>query len=191
MKTTVDGIDFRSRTEAAWYLVLRAYGLDPVYEPETFELCTLGTTPGQPDHRSCWYMPDFEVVLDGRRVLVEVKADSHDEHEDIAKACILGYRVPMLIIVGWPLFYRAVVIDSRHKGSPAGWELVFRSTLKNELAITRREDVWLSASMPDESWLEMCRQDVEQALARKWRPPAGSPEGDIARAAWNATQWKP
>lgn len=191
IKTTVDGIDFRSRTEAAWYVVLRAYGLDPVYEPATYELCTHGTTPGKPDHRSCLYMPDFAAMLNGCRVLVEVKASTDGESQDIAKACILGYSNPTLIIVGWPLHYRAVLIDRRTYGSPAGEEYLFRSTLRNAPCVSQHGFVFLSQSFPDEDWLVMSDEDIRQHLLPKHRPAPGTLEGDIVREAWNRTQWKP
>lgn len=188
MKTVLDGIEFRSKTEAAWYLVLSWYGLDPIYEPETFEIETVGDK-NAPDHHSCWYMPDFQITLLGRRTMVEVKAGLDGEMEDIAKACILGYQIPTLIIVGWPIRYRAVVIDQRYKGSPAGHEIVFRSDLRNQTAITRREDIWLSACYPDEDWLVMNQHEAVYHFSPKHRPAAGTVEGDIAREAWNATKW--
>jgi hypothetical protein len=184
MKTKCDGIEFRSKTEAAWYLALNAYGLDPVYEPETVTLESLVEPV-----RSCLYIPDFSVSLDGERHFVEVKAGTDDEGEDIAKACILGYKVPTLIIVGWTLRYTAIVINERRKGNPYGFELMFRSSLHNNLCITNRRPVRLFSSYPDENWLEMDEEDLA-LFTPSHEPARGTRERDILSAAWNRTQWK-
>jgi hypothetical protein len=187
MKTTCDGIEFRSRTEASWYLVLQRFGLDPIYEPETVEISTIGDD--QPDRQSCWYMPDFTIQLFGNKAFVEVKAGIEGESQDIAKACILGYKTPTLIIVGWPLQYKAVLIKERHKGNPSGIEILFRSDLWNNLCVSEGRKIYLSSSYPDEDWLDMYLDDIKE-LTPDRTMSSGTAEGDIARDAWNATKWK-
>jgi hypothetical protein len=183
MKTKLDGIEFRSRTEAAWFHVFQRFGLDPVYEPETVELSSIVFADGVD---KCFYMPDFTLSLFGQRMFCEVKAGLDGEEKDIAKACLLGYDTPTLIVVGWPLLYRAIVINERHKGNPAGYEVLFRSDIENNLCVTERGWVCLCSSYPDENWLEM--NDLDE-FTPKHTMAQGTAEGDVGRDAWNRTKW--
>jgi hypothetical protein len=185
MKTKLDGIEFRSRTEAAWFHVFQRFGLDPVYEPETVEITNIWDR-SEPEFRSCWYMPDFTISLHGTRMFAEIKAGVEGEAEDIAKACLLGYRVPTLIVVGWPLLYRAVVINERSKGNPHGYEVLFRSDIANNLCVTQGRYVRLFSSYPDENWLEM---NEAEEFTPKHTMAEGTAEGDVGRDAWNRTKW--
>jgi hypothetical protein len=176
MKTICEGIEFRSRTEAAWYLMFKRYCLDPVYEPETFSLETR-------EGKTFWYMPDFQIRLFRQRAMVEIKAGIEGESMDIAKACILGYKVPTLIIVGWPLKYAAILIEERHKGNPYGREIGFSG---NE--VYQGESVGLCMSYPDEDFLEIDPCDMGH-FAPKQEPAVGSRAYRIAVDCWNATKW--
>jgi hypothetical protein len=176
MKTICEGIEFRSRTEAAWFLVFKRYGLNPVYGPETFTI-EIG------DGKTIWYMPDFKIDLFGSTTMVEIKAGLDGEIQDIAKACILGYQVPTLIVVGWPLKYQAVLIEERNSGNPSGsvvhfWDKAYRG-----------DDVTLACSYPDETGLEMDPSDMRE-FSPNQEMRIGTLGYRIASESWNATKWK-
>ena len=180
MKTFCEGISFRSRTEAAWYLIFKRYRLNPIYEPETFEIEVMRGTG-----KMIWYMPDFQIDLFGVRTMVEIKASLEGEIQDIAKACILGYRIPTLIIVGWPLKYSATLIENRHKGTPEGHRIFFGNS-----RVIPADMIGLSSSYPDELDLEINQEDAAVFLPGR-EPVVGSVAYQIASECWNATQWKP
>ena len=209
MPTTMcEGIEFRSRTEAAWYLVFKDYGLKPVYEPETFEIATIGDKD-EPNHKSCWYMPDFAITIpsdrwcmnvlhghwrrqygyhpfDGcKRIMVEIKAGVDGETEDIAKACVLGYQIPTLVIVGWPITYSAIVFHERCKGNPSGYRIFFGAP-----DVLFHDEVRLGCSYPDENWLEIYQEDLEHFTAQS-EPRLDTTAYQIARNSWNRTKWNP
>lgn len=62
-ETVVDGVRYRSRTEARWAVFFRSLGVEFVYEPERIELSSGETY--LPD----FYLPEFDAYL-------EVKADN-------------------------------------------------------------------------------------------------------------------
>ena len=210
--TMCEGIEFRSRTEAAWYLVLKDYGLKPVYEPETFEIATTWDKD-DPSRRSCWYMPDFAITIDGYwcpgccrlapytslQVMVEIKSGISGEMEDIAKACVLGYQVPTLIIVGWPIGYSAIVFHERHKGRPLGYRVAFGIDVRDDMSekwanenpsVFWQDEVLLEDSNPDEDWLKISDRDIEHFIPQT-EPSLDSRAYQIARNSWNRTKWNP
>ena len=66
---TIDGIDFRSKLEARWYLFFKKLGWNVVYEPEIEGLTG--------------WIPDFLIIGDGFKTLVDVKPiDTEKEWED-------------------------------------------------------------------------------------------------------------
>lgn len=85
----VDGVWFRSRTEARWATFFRLAGVPYQYEPEGFQL---GTD---------WYVPDF--LLPTCPAYVEVKPVEPDEREiRVARALAATSRVPVLMAIGNP-----------------------------------------------------------------------------------------
>src|SRR5690348_15284986 len=61
IETTLNGITYRSRTEARWALFFNFGGIDARYEFEGFQ-----TSAG-------WYLPDFEFKDTEKRTYFEVK----------------------------------------------------------------------------------------------------------------------
>ena len=174
--TQVDGINFRSKLEAHWYLVFKLSGLKPIYEPDAFVL--EGICGGKVN-----YLPDFQITCGHKktRFYVEIKPCLENQKEDIAKACILGYQKPCLIVIGRPEEYRAFVINKRRKGNPYGFDTFFSGLA----CVHEFGPVCLNCSYPDEDWLQLDDDDLNEVLSR----PA-SDMGLIAKRCWNALQYQ-
>ena len=103
IKTKADGIIFRSRLEATWYLFLKKAGYDVTYEPEVFEII------GHENISMGLYTPDFFIEPDN--VYVEIKPDMEKypfrDRASMSKAMILGITHPTVIVQGSPFKYKA------------------------------------------------------------------------------------
>lgn len=176
--TSHDGILFRSRTEAAWYEYFKSIGLRPVYEPETFMV-------GPPGSKVP-YTPDFRIDIGDHGTFVEIKPMADNlPAEEFGKAYCCGYLHPTVLVMGWPLEYFACLIGERHKGCPDGFIVHF---LEDEKRLFT-DDPWCAAGdYPDENGLADAR-DPRLHISR-WEGYVWD-GGRLARAAWNATQWKP
>ena len=118
----IDGMHFRSKLEARWYLVLKMLfpNLQIEYEPQAFEL--IDAYGGHYAN----YLPDFSVGLRGGEpaAFIEIKPliATYDDRDrsSIWNAMVLGYSVPTMVIFGYPKQFYAVECKARHKGSPEG-----------------------------------------------------------------------
>ena len=186
MKTTHDGLNFRSRTEASWYAFFNLMGMHPVYEPEYFELRYIQEPEVMGgDNLICNYLPDFLIDIGGKRLFVEIKSTaSEEEGADIAKACILGYTHPTLICVGWPVECSVALINERYKGSPKGRWCRF-GIRGNKYGLQLHDELCFCGSYPDELRLFLCKDELAEFSQHRHRDATG-----LARQAWNATQWR-
>lgn len=175
IQTTVDGINFRSKLEAHWYLVFKTMGMSPIYEPDAFALSGF--------FDSCNYLPDFQISCreSGESFMVEIKPKLDGEHEDIAKACLLGYEHQAIVVIGSPYQYQSFFINERAKGNPHGFSCFF-----NFGKVQKLERIQLFSSYPDEhDWLHLERDDIKQIdflPAFQLQP--------LASQCWNQLQFK-
>lgn len=117
--TTALGYRFRSTTEARWAILLRSLRIDFEYEPETYDLGTLG-----------WYLPDFWLTQLGCHLEVKSSRPLLDVEYDKARALFLLTQQPVLIAQGF--------------GRPPWGEL--HSHMSPERWPGQIYDVWTSAS---------------------------------------------
>ena len=101
IKTTHNGITYRSRLEARWSVVLDGIGLPWEYEPVLFDL---------PSGR---YLPDFRVLggYPGVEFWIEVKGPVPDTREFTVATEVNLYHGPLIILAG--------DIPRRHGGGTA------------------------------------------------------------------------
>lgn len=179
-KTVVDGIEFRSRLEAAWYLLFRASGYQPVYEPSPFVLIDTHAD-------EFLYLPDFEIAsATSGKLYVEIKPDTSGELDSrdmrsIGLACMLGYEHPTVIIIGTPIRYRAFCVLQRHKGNPEGYSAAFHP----DAIVEFYDRVCLCDSYPDENGPEDI--NLIDLLPQTQLVYEKNP---FCNWAWNETRWK-
>lgn len=184
--TMCRGLQFRSRLEAAWYCYLQDLGFTVTYEPEPLHAGTIKDGDELQD-LGVW-LPDF--YLKEVNCYVEIKAlrDTYDKHDQdsMARAYVIGYSTPTIIVLGSPFEYYAVLIEERHKGNPAGWVIEFMNSSEPSLYHVGH---WQGDCYPDEDLLwwadprsNMCSSNDEPFKAE-------GPYRDRACKAWNETQW--
>lgn len=88
--TTALGYRFRSTTEARWAIFLRALGVAFEYEPETYDLGSLG-----------WYLPDFRLPELDMHLEVKGSRPLLDIEYDKARALFLLTQRPVLVAQGF------------------------------------------------------------------------------------------
>lgn len=89
IKTTYNGIEYRSRTEARWAKFLELIDAGAQYEPEGFDL------DGE------WYIPDF--FLSRTKCWLEVKPFAADAREDrLGRKLSKASGMPVVIVEGNP-----------------------------------------------------------------------------------------
>ena len=168
---TIDGIPFRSKLEAKWYLVFKMLfpGCEIEYEPQAFELSDVSG-----DHFDN-YLPDF--LIKGKYIEIKPLLETYEarDQQSIWNAMVLGYSNPTVLILGYPKEFYAVECTERRKGCPEGFYLD---------ANLRRAGNWdLDGCYPDEHTL-----------------PSEFPLSDFLKAinefpAWREVekkiQWKP
>lgn len=76
--------------------------------------------------------------------------------EKMRRAVILGYRLPVMILLGSPSSFWGVVVNRRHKGCPAG---TFVSSI-----LSPGPEAWGGGYYPDESWSEDCLTDLRDVF---------------------------
>ena len=184
--TRCDGIEFRSKLEAHWYLCFKSLGLNPLYEPEVFNIETMSFDLGGSSgiaRRTEDYTPDF--LLQSEHCFVEIKPkkmlyDSHD-CKSIRLCCVLGYEKKAALVLGSPFEYSAVLINERHEGFPSGFFIKFMK----DIGILYGS-IWDACSFyPDEEEYEKIdtEMDLEIGLNIKNRT-------ENASATWNQLKWK-
>jgi len=175
IKTTVNGITFRSRLEASWYLYFLELGFEPEYEPDVFEVNkSLGGVMGN-------YVPDF--FLRRTKQYVEIKPDmpefSDRDKGSIGRACVLGYTHPTILIIG-PIFkYFALEISEKRKGSPSGHRVIF----DHDAEIFRDGPCDISSYCPDEGGGFVDPRTTCGEARKTWHD-------DLAGECWTKTAWK-
>lgn len=99
--TVFNGIQFKSKLEARWYIVFTHLGLSAVYEPRRFAIPELQHTP---EH---YYTPDFG-LLNMPYPIVEIKPDFSLKSGVITQAVLklksVSCSTPCALIIGscWP-----------------------------------------------------------------------------------------
>lgn len=129
--TSVEGIDFRSRLEARWSLLLTSIGYDFRYEFKTFKGPTF------------YYTPDFWISVDGHLLILEVKPAGYVSTEedrfkwrwmhDTLKDNV-ATDAEFAVIYGMPYLGRHYSSWSKSKLGDFVW---WRQTLPESLAVTR------------------------------------------------------
>lgn len=151
------GVVYKSHLHADWADALRQACFVVEYWATSDEPMTLRTVHKLVDSvdggGSSIIRPDFRCEFLSEEVgLVNVViAENCDmgcfseaDKKRIRDAAILGYAEPTAIIIGSPWYYWAFVVDTRHKGCPAGF------TLNEQLDFG--EEFCASGWYPDETW---------------------------------------
>jgi len=184
--TTVNGLNFRSRLEASWFVFFNKLGYSPLYEPESFQLTSPVHTQEHKLHAV--YIPDFQIQS---YIYVEIKPilyeyQGHDD-KSIAMACVLGYSTPTIIVLGSPFKYYAVMVNDRHKGNPHGTVISFSA---NRIIEHSEWDCY--SAYPDEFSFSMGGADIRRngcCEGYEYIEPSGYLK-QLACESWNKTQWK-
>ena len=195
MDLVFEGIQFRSRLEAAWHKFFDVTESHPQYEPE----CV--TLRGAGDQRAN-YLPDFRLTLRADTPPVrlgcfaEIKAKVVGEEEDIAKACVLAMQrgTPTLIVVGNPLKYSALCLAPPFdrlgilRGHWVRFYAILRTGDFRDYLTTRIiGDVEYSED-PRGDWLSLSPAFLN-CFAEYVVSPDDAATRSAACLAWNATQW--
>lgn len=193
-ETMGDGIEFRSRLEAAWYIYLRKLGFNPIYEPETFDL----PAKTEDENGVGWnvgpYLPDF--YLPECDSYVEIKParwyfDNHDK-KSIHAAYVLGYTTPTIIVIGTPFDYVAFQSTERWKGMPKGWLCHFGNSSDPGVWILSECTVQCYPDEQDHAYyFGDYRMEPECRNLKPVFRDACEHYRDIACEAWNDTKWRP
>jgi hypothetical protein len=197
--TKSDGIQFRSRLEASWHWFFKLSGFTSLYEPCVIDIGNIvkGYEPQDEWFGFDLWVPDFQLFCKNwcygyafeNQPFVEIKPlkESLDEHDrkSIGSAIIYGYEEPTIVIMGSPLMYYAVLINERHKGNPAGVEISFG---RNGFCAVG--EWFLDGSYPDECGVSNVLHPLEGSLRNSRDAIIRNHNCQIAKEAWNRTQWK-
>ena len=194
IKTTVDGIIFRSRLEATWYLYFKRLKLGPMYEPETFEIMSRYTDLPSEESRVRTlgnYLPDF--YLRALDAYVEIKPDMEEydlrNKKSMMRAVILGYTHRTIIVQGPPMFYHAFRVDERRKGRPEGTSVKFKPMGIDGLGPVRMNGCYPDECRP-EDWNDPKIGGFFWQNPRELGTSVDNTGNLLANRCWNDTGWK-
>ena len=188
-----DGIKFRSRLEASWYVYFKRLGFSLLHEANAYEVESIADYNDDgsygPVTLNHW-LPDF--FLSGRGIDVEIKPIlpryGLRDAKSIASAYVIGYDHPTMVILGSPFEFLAVLIFERRKGSPYGEVLDFGPAG----TMTKICD-WYVNCYPDETdeWTEDSMDFWFKDPRFEGDKPSKGTFQKLAAEAWGATQWNP
>jgi hypothetical protein len=116
----IEGINFRSKLEAHWFLYLQDLGFQLQYEPYTIEFRRFSSSK---------YIPDFWMINGGKGVCIEIKPMRQyypdRDKVSIQKAYLTSQDVPTIIVLGSPYEYFACYCDEFLDGYIVGHSIQF------------------------------------------------------------------